>query len=172
MPGNLFDLFPGVNARPVTAASTAVTAGGAGDATQVNGLVIDLNDQINLDKGQRAIAAFIFGVATVANTKSLFLGANWQMADDAAISSNVTSVGDSLANTNLVFTASGAQTAKPWGVRITLNYELVTQRYVRVRFTPDLDASGTDTATIFGVYLIGGAQEVPTPATKAYTVAA
>lgn len=162
-------LFSRMVVRPATAAQTSVTAGGSGDATEVNGLALNLNDV--MAKGERSIAALIYGVATVADTKALTLAANWQQADDVSFSVNAEDIANPLTVTT-VFTAAGAQTAKPWGVRLSLNYERVTRKYVRIQFTPDLTASGTDTATIQAAYVIGQAQELPPDRVQAFTAAA
>ncbi len=147
---------------PITDAETAVTAAGAGDATEVDGNTIDLS---LLSESPQEITAIVFGVTTLATTETLSITANWQEASNTGFSTDVGDVpdGDILAAVVAV-TAVGAETDVPFMARISLNMQLVTQSFVRLQWTPDLSAGSLDVATIFGVYLIGGGQVLPTTA--------
>lgn len=140
------------------AASTAVTAGGSGDATEVTGVTINTaalqTAPAIYGKDFNSIAFVIAGTTTLADTKALTVTA--LIEDSADGSTWATKVASS---TIVSITASGATTtgfAGKVGVDLT-----ACRQYVRVKFTPNLTATSTDTATVFGVAVLGGGNELP-----------
>jgi hypothetical protein len=140
------------------AASTAVTAGGSGDATEVTGVTINTASLQTAPaiygKDFNSIAFVIAGTTTLADTKALTVTA---LIEDSANGSSWSTL---VASSTIVsITASGATTT---GFTGKVGVDLTAARqYVRVKFTPNLTATGTDTATVFGVAVLGGSSERP-----------
>lgn len=140
------------------AANTAVTAGGAGDATEVTGVTID-QDTAQATPALKAkdfnALTFVVGfTTTLANTQSLTVtakiedsadGSTWATYVDSKTIASVT------ATANATYTGTGKINADLTGAR----------RYVRVKFTPNLSAANTDTAALSCVALLGGATYLP-----------
>ena len=152
------DIYRGTIGTPARTTVVSVTAAGAGDNTEANGIAIDLDART---KAEQALTVFIFGVTTLASAQTLSMLAKWQQADDSSFSVNAEDVGEVFPLT--VIRGPGVVTAGAFFVRLTLNLQSVSRRYVRIQFTPDLSASGTDTATIQSVYLLGSPQTSPAP---------
>jgi hypothetical protein len=140
------------------AASTAVTAGGSGDATEVTGVTINTASLQTAPaiygKDFNSIAFVIAGTTTLADTKALSVTA---LIEDSA---NGSSWATLVASATIVsITASGATTT---GFAGKIGCDLTAARqYVRVKFTPNLTNTATDTATVFGVAVLGGGTELP-----------
>jgi len=117
------------------AAISTATAGGTGDATEVDGAYIDR-------QGFDSLKVIIAYKAVLAQGKTLSIAANLQDATSSGGAGGSTETGV----VELDFDISGAN------------------QYVRVQYTPDMNASGTDTATLSAVYILGGAQVQPVSA--------
>jgi len=135
------------------AANTAVTAGGSGDNTAVTGVIIDRAEHIF---PQSAVLAIPY-TATLAAGATLSIAVTVQEGNAA-----------NLSDAETLFTAASAVVATgPSGggtVTGTLEVDLSIAgagRYVRANFTPDLSASGTDTAALSAVLVFGGAERLP-----------
>lgn len=134
-------------------ANVAVTAGGAGDATEVVGVIID---RAELGFAQSCVLAIPF-------TATLAAGATLTIAYDI----------DEGAAANLsdaaVLTAGAATvvaTGPSGGGTVTGTFEANISlagagRYVRPQFTPNLSAANTDTAALSSVIVFGGAERLP-----------
>lgn len=140
-------------AAAYAAASTLLTAGGAGDATEVTGVTIDL---LALPTRYESVCFALAATATLAATKTLTVAAKLETSDASDMSGAV-----DLVESATVLTLTGATggstergTAK---VGVSLEY---AKRYVRVKFTPDLSATATDTAVVQSVALFGGAAKL------------
>ncbi len=132
--------------------SVAVTAAGSGDATEVNGAWIDT-------QGHESLEWIAYYTATLGDGETLSFAMNVQDADDAAgtgaadvstdylsaLAATVAATGDSAGSTE-----TGAFAV---GVDLTM-----CKRYVRVQWTPDMSAGGTDTAAIIPGYVLGGSK--------------
>lgn len=135
------------------AANTAVTAGGGGDATAVTGVIID---RAAHGWPQSAVFAIPY-TATLAATKVLTLAYTVQEGDNSGLSDAATLV---TATAATVATGGSGGTTET-GV-FQVNVSLAgAGRYVRLNFTPDLDATGTDTAALSAVAVFGGADRLP-----------
>lgn len=133
-----------------TAASTSATAAGTGDNTAVTGDTIDLT---TLQYPAEVALVFAF-IAVLAAGKSLFLksvviehGAASNMSDAATLFTLEDATGTAVA------TSAGGGTVK--GVKKYGRVIKGAKRYVRIKFTPDLDATGTDTAVVTSLLLFG-----------------
>ena len=127
------------------------TAGGSGDATEVDGQWIDRQDYLS---GKLVI---VFKT-TLAEDKTLSIAANMQDASDSG-GTGAADYGDALANA--VFATGGTGGSTEYGVAV-LDVDLSgAKQYVRAQFTPDLSATGTDTAIVAAGLILGGADQVP-----------
>lgn len=131
------------------AANTAATAGGTGDATAVTGVIID---RAAIGWARSAVVAIPF-TTTLAASQTLTIA--WTLQDGAA-----PGLGDAATfatASSVVATGSGTFTGQ-----LEANVDLSgARRYVRLNFTPDLSASGTDTAALSAVLVFGGADRLP-----------
>ncbi len=135
--------------------AVSVTAGGAGDATEVNGAWIDTKEFESME------VLFDY-TATLAEGETLSLAANIQDADDiagtgaadvsteylTAMAATVVATGDSAGSTETGVYGMGVDLTK-------------YRRYVRCQVTPDLSATATDTANLQGIAVFGGGQVLP-----------
>lgn len=124
--------------------ATSVTAGGSGDATEVDGSSIDTQ---GLDS--ESVDLIVHGSATLDEDETLTIAGNWQ---DSADDQSFADVGDALAATVVATGPTGGGTVEFTLKLGSLNLALA-RRYVRAQVTPDLSRANTDTASIMGVYV-------------------
>lgn len=125
----------------------AATAGGSGDATAAPGDSIDLT---TLADRFEWIGFAISTKAVLAATRTLSLAAKIETSADNSTWQDIVSSSVVITSTG----AGGGSTEKGAAiVGASLEYAL---RYVRVNVTPDLSASGTDTASVRVAALLGG----------------
>jgi hypothetical protein len=127
--------------------TTALTAAGSGDNTEITGNSIDLLGYTSLE-----IVTHYTTTLTASQTLSLLTkyetssnGSDWNTA--------VTLQASTVVKTGAVTAGDGVHALS-----------LVTghlPRYIRFKVTPDLSHSGTDTASVCGVAILGGAQVIP-----------
>ncbi len=132
---------------------TNLTAAGSGDNTLVNGATVDL--QAN---GYPMSAVLAFAVkSTLVNTKTLTLSGALQTTADATNGpwTNVANFAPTVVLTGI--TAGTAQSATQ-SLSVDLNG---AKRYVRAQYLPLASATGTDTANIMAVLILGGQPELP-----------
>ncbi|HSF40312.1 MAG TPA: hypothetical protein VLT87_11010 [Thermoanaerobaculia bacterium] len=130
------------------AAISTLTAGGTGDATEVDGEWIDR-------RGFHSLSVFFIYTSSLTATKTLSLAANLQDASDSS-GTGAADFGDAYAAT---VQATGAGTKI--GVK-QLDFDLrMASSHVRIQYTPDLSHTGTDTATVAVLYVLGGAEALP-----------
>lgn len=138
-------------AAAYAAANTAVTAGGSGDATEVDGAWIDVGDAEGI--------SFLIGfTTTIQEAETLTIAANAQDADDSS-GTNAADFGTAITATTVATGPSGDGTVT--GVAIATFNARAAREYMRIQFTPNLSASGTDTAAISCVAILGGAKVLP-----------
>ncbi|MCW2243584.1 discoidin domain-containing protein [Azospirillum canadense] len=134
-------------------APTSATAGGSGDSAAVNGTSIDVT---GFSAGRVESVGFLLGAtATLAATKTLTVGAKIQTSNDGA---SWTDVKDAATILTLTGATGGSAETGVGKIGVSLEY---CGRYVRVVATPELSATGADTATIFGTAVFGGAHKKP-----------
>lgn len=140
----------------IASAFVSATAAGTGDNTAVTGATVD---RLNGSNGTMAGSAqfVVAWSAALAATKTLTLkSAKIEHSDD----------GSSWAD-YVTFTDPGVVATGPTGGgtvtgTTALNVDLNSaKRYVRLDFTPDLSATGTDTASLVAVAELGGFGHLP-----------
>ncbi|MCA2012403.1 hypothetical protein LCM17_12970 [Cereibacter sphaeroides] len=135
------------------AGPAALTAAGTGDNSAVTGIIIDRAAQA---WPMSAAIALPF-IATLAATETLSITATLQHGDEADLSDAET----------FAAIASGVQATGDTGGsmeqgQVELDVSLAAaKRYIRLNFTPDLSASGTDTARVAAVVALGGSNRLP-----------
>jgi len=135
------------------AANTAVTAGGAGDATAVTGVIID---RAALRWPKSGVFAVPF-TATLAANETLSLAMTLQHGETANLADATTFA----TRANAVVATGPAGGGTVTGT-VELDVNLVgASRYLRLNFTPDHSRANTDTSALSGVAVLGGADRVP-----------
>ncbi|HTV07798.1 MAG TPA: hypothetical protein VMD97_01980 [Candidatus Aquilonibacter sp.] len=132
----------------------SLTAGGAGDNTEVNGLAID-----------RAALSYPLSASFIAHYKAVLgagntisLSAVVQTADDSGFTENVNTLA-TFAKAVVDTGAAGGSTQRGV-VRFPVDFA-GAQEFVRIQFTPDLSAANTDTADVSVVAVLGGQDYLP-----------
>jgi hypothetical protein len=126
---------------------TALTAAGSGDATEVTGNVIDLLGYTSLEYVHQY-------TTTLTADKTLALLTKYQTSpDNSTWATAVTLQASTVVKTGAATAADGVHTL----TLVTGNLP----RYIKFLVTPDLSHSGTDTATVSGIVILGGAQVIP-----------
>lgn len=135
-------------------AGVDVTAGGSGDNTEVNGAWIDR-------LGFNSVKVVICYTATLAQSATLSFAANLQDASDGS-GTGAADFGDALSSTAVSTGGTGGSTNT--GV-VELDFDVSgADRYVRIQYTPNLSASGTDVAEMGAVYILAGGTSNPVTA--------
>lgn len=131
-------------------ANVAATAGGAGDNTAVTGVIID---RAALGWAESVVVAIPF-TTTLAASQTLSVNWTLQHGEDVNLSDAAT-----LATSGPAVVATGVGTvAGTVEAGVSLRG---ARRYVRLNFTPDLSAGGTDTAALSSVLVFAGANRLP-----------
>jgi hypothetical protein len=129
------------------AASTALTAGGSGDATAINGPWVAATDY-------HAVAVGVSYTATIASTKVLDLACIVETASDSSGTGAAT-----LATLTTLTVAALATPGTDSGVLLFAENVVLDKStnkgYIRQTLTPNLSASGTDTARVSGFFITG-----------------
>lgn len=132
--------------------STSATAGGSGDATEIDGASIDTTA---LSAKVQSVVFEIPCRAVLGAANTLVVIGNLQ---DSANGSDWTDITDSA--TLLTLTGGSGGSTETGTAR--MGYDLTkARRYVRCQVTPDLNRANTDTAVIgAGVAVFGGLQAI------------
>ena len=135
-------------------AHTDAVAAGSGDATEVDGESVDL---LGLGTNPLSGKLMIPCQATLDTGETLTITANIQ--DSPTGTDQWADFGDALAATIII---PAAATDAEFEGMAELDVNLSGSRqFVRCQVTPDLSRAGTDTAEIAGVWVFGGADELP-----------
>lgn len=143
---------------PKFAGAGTLTAAGAGDATAINGPWIDRAPQNAA--GVSAMSCLVSSAwqAVLAATKTLAIAITLQDADDTS-GTNPATYGTIVASTVVGTGAGGGSTEK--GV-LSAKFNLAgARRAIRAVVTPDLNASGTDTAIVATIIDLLGLERLP-----------
>lgn len=143
------DIGAHITARGCEAASA--TAGGSGDATEVDGQWIDR-------MGFKSAKLVVTFDATLGDGDTLSIAANLQDATDAS-GTGAADFGDALADAVVATGGTGGST-EVGAVELDVNLT-EANRFVRAQFTPDLSASTTDTAIVAATLVLGGPNRKP-----------
>jgi hypothetical protein len=136
--------------------NNAVTAGGAGDATEVNAAWQSRKGASGIALSVKTIVSF---TATLAQGATLAFGGNYQDASDGA--------GAGAADYGDVIAEKVVATGKTGGSTETGTFELDcdlagAREFIRAQVTPNLSAANTDTAAWHIDYVFFGDQRGPT----------
>ncbi len=134
-------------------AATSLTAGGTGDATAVTGVSID---RFGFDGGGIAgsLVAGILYDATLTSGATLTMDWEVQHSADASTWETLDSGSETV--------ATGTDSVTAFADLLEIDVDLTpANRYVRLVFTPDLSASGTDTATAQAAGFFAGFDRLP-----------
>jgi hypothetical protein len=137
-----------------TSDNASLTAGGAGDNTQVVGQIIDRT----LFSFPQSATFAIFAKAVLGASATLTLKTVLIEHGDAANLSDAATF--SAPADFILFTDAGAGST----LRGQKEYDIDlagAKRYLRLKFTPDLSAANTDTAECSSVVIFGGTDTVP-----------
>lgn len=129
---------------------TVITAAGTGDNTEIVGATID-----NTGMKYSSALVVIGYHATLAATKTLSIAADVEHANNSSFTSSTTVT---------LQTATVEATGEAGGSEETGVVKFVVDlsdkgEYVRLNYTPDLNASGTDVAQLEAIYLLMGARD-------------
>lgn len=128
-----------------------ITAAGTGDNTEVDGPSIDRQNATSM-------SVAIVAKAVLAATKTLVVKATVQDSADGVTFADVAAAlqPGGAANSTVMTLTGGAGGSTESGVyQLGVNLSSL-KRYVRIQVLPDLNATGTDTATVAGVVSLGG----------------
>lgn len=128
-----------------------ITAGGTGDNTEVDGLAIDRKNATSMSVG-------IVAKAVLAATKTLVVNLTLQDSADGSTFADVAAAlqpGGAADSAVLTLTGGAGGSTESGVYQLGVNLASL-RRYVRVQVKPDLNATGTDTATVAGVIALGG----------------
>lgn len=133
-------------------ANIAATAGGSGDATEVTGTIFDRLAIGSPSSGVLAVSytATLAEGETLSLTYSVEEGAESDLSDAAVLKTG----------TVVLATGDTGGSTEAGVAEIDLNLK-AAGRYVRADLTPDLSASGTDTAALAAVVVCGGMDRLP-----------
>lgn len=131
-------------------ANAAATAGGTGDNTAVTGVIID---RMALGNPMSVVAAILY-TTTLGSVETFSLAWTLQHGDDSGLSDAATFAS---AGSAVVATGAGTLTGQ-LEASVALKG---AKRYLRLNYTPNLSASGTDTAACAPVLVFGGADRLP-----------
>lgn len=124
-----------------------LTAGAGTDAAEQTAATLDLRDGFGARRYQSG-AAIIAATATLAEAKTLNVTAVWEHSADGA---TWTEIGVDQTVLTLIGPVGGATVTGSGKLGVNL---AEADGFVRVKFTPDLSATGTDTAKVSSVYLL------------------
>ena len=129
-------------------------AGAGTDNAEQNGAFVDRKDYTSVD-------VYLAFTATLAAAATLTLVANLQdSADGSNGIADFTLGGKSVPSTVIATGPGGGGTVT--GLVYLGRWDLtMAKRFVRVQFTTDLSASGTDTASVAAFYSFNGGRELP-----------
>lgn len=135
------------------AVETSLTAGGAGDNTEITGGQIDLRDAFGT-KRFGSLTLVLTARATLTAAQTLALKAvRFEHSDDASAWSEMKAGATTLTMTG----PEGGGTVT--GEAVLGCNLLEAKRFVRAKFTPDLSAGATDTAKVSAVYVLSSPTE-------------
>lgn len=131
--------------------NVAVTAGGAGDNTQVVGQIID-RQALSLPLSILVLILWktVLAAAATLTLKSVLI----EHGDDSALADAATYATLETAGGTAVATSAGGGTVRGESkYSVDLNG---AKRYIRIKYTPDLSAANTDTAELSSCFVTGG----------------
>lgn len=133
--------------------AVSLTAGGAGDNTEVTSTAVDTDNALSAK-------LVVAGKAVLAAGKSLFVTV--KIADATKSDLSDVSADTTISNAVKVVTSSGGGTVYfAAEKKIDLAATGLKNRYLRFKITPDLDAANTDTAIVVATLELAGERIKP-----------
>ena len=155
------DIYSGVKSLPAIA-PIAVTAEGSGDATTANGIAVDLLPSTH--GGRFNSALLVIHDSSVQDTaESIALTALVQDSPNNSDWATLNFVVDGVEKTAaaVVYTHTAATDAAEHGSG-HLGVDLSkADRYIRCVLNPDMSRTGTDTASVTAVWVLGNPDKIP-----------
>ena len=134
--------------------NTALVAAGTGDNTAVTGVIIDRASY----KYPQSMVASLSWQAVLAASKKLTMKSVVIEHGDA---SNLSDAANYVAPADVDVKVDGGSGGTYRGAQ-EYNVDLsAAKRYIRLKYTPDLNASGTDTAEVAAQFIFGGFGVLP-----------
>lgn len=130
-------------------ASTSALAGGTGDNTQIVGDTFDRGAAMNFPKSLTIALEYTTTLAANKTLTAKSLVIETSDASDMSGSSNLFAPSDVVLATD---SGSGSTLKGSYKYAVDLHG---AKQYVRLKWTPDLNATGTDTAVVEGQLLFG-----------------
>lgn len=130
----------------------AATAGGAGDNAETTGVTIDTTA---LGTRYNSVAFALSARAVLAAAATLSVTGKIEHSDDGV------SWSDLVESATLLTLTGGAGGSMETGTAVMKTSLEYAKRYIREKFTPDLSAGATDTATVQSVAIFGGPERMP-----------
>jgi hypothetical protein len=138
-------------------AASTLAAGGAGDNAAVIGVGID-RETLGVGYGAGSVPySALFGVAYTATLAAGKTLSNALLIEDSADGTNWATY-QTIASAQAAISAAGGTVTGVQNFQVFLGS---ARRWVRFTWTPDLNASGTDTASIFPMLFLGGFDHLP-----------
>ena len=134
--------------------NTAVTAGGGGDNTEVNGVVFERG--VDFDESHESGVFIIHGVSTIASNETLAIIANVQTDSAVGMATAPRDLDETL-STVIEDAGAGSQ-----NVVAVLPFKLgPADKCIRLQMTPNMSAGATDTAALTASLIVGGGRKIP-----------
>lgn len=144
-------------------AETNLTAAGTGDATEVDGISLDIRASNLGTRAECAVFTFWVRAANTA-TKVVAISNTLQYSVDGSTWVDITKANGCGVDAADIALGSDAGTGTVYTVlkhNLDLTRIPTTAVYIRCQTTPDSSASGTDTATVTGTVIFMGLQQTP-----------
>ena len=150
------------------AVNTTLTAAGAGDNTEFNGLTLSLVTAAMLNARPQSVAFLIYAKAVLTAAKKLSIettlqysvdgGSNWL---DVTVANGCAVNKANIAHATVLISAGGGTVHGCLKVGLDLTRIPSTANAIRIQILPDLDAGATDTAVVNAIAAFGGHQNPP-----------
>jgi hypothetical protein len=137
--------------------STSVTAAGTGDNAAITGTIIDRLAYGNPDT---CVVALPYTTTLAAAATMTFKSVLVEHGDASNLSDAVTFATLETSTGTVIETGGGGGSTNTGCKEYDVDLS-GAKRYFRVKATPDLSASGTDTAVISGVVVVGANESLP-----------
>lgn len=147
------DINSEITVRRAGAQTATITAGAAGDNTEVTGVIID---RAALGWAESVVVAIPY-TATLGATQTLSIGYTLQHGETANLA-DVATLATAAPAVVATGGAGGTTEVGVFEVGVSLRG---ARRYVRLNYTPDLNRANTDTMALSSVLVFAGANRLP-----------
>ena len=137
------------NSSADSAAPVLILAGGTGDGVKITGETVDT-------QGYSSVAVVTGYLAALADTKTLSFAHELQESSD----DSTWDTAEVVEAATVYGTGTTGGTNERGKAEFAIDMKL-RKRYIRFNVTPDMSATGTDTATFHTIAVMGGANVLP-----------